>query len=606
MSANGAVLSERSGVHMGQDTTTAAFRLGAYASLAAALIVSVACDPSSRLIGDPEAPDTDGSDETDVDETCEALDLAASTVVVDGTCGVTSDVVYEPMIRATNESIGDAYATPIVGFLDGDDSPEIAVATLAGRVVVLSIELVQLWSTDGLGSEPATPAIGDVDGDGDNDLVVAGGQGAAAYDGPSGTRLWAVATLPGADRMPICGGVGLYDFDGDGAMEIVLGRTVLDGKDGSLVGAGSKGEGTGHQWAATFGAAADIDADGTLDVVVGNAVYHADGSSVWENGLSDGFVGVADFDGDAGLEIVVSTFGDENTGSAGTLRLQDDDGKLLWSVASATRTVGPPAVADFDGDGAPEIVVVGTNAIQRFDGDGKLAWQREVMDFSSGFTGVSAFDFDGDGTFEVVYADENDLWAFDGPTGAVLLQETRHSSATCSEYPSVVDLDGDGHAEILYTSSNYSGDETGIRVLADPSWGPAPRTWTQHTLASPAGWRAAAPRDPADATALLGDHCCLGATASIVVRVGNVGSETLPEGIQVSLYAGDPPADARIASARTPAAIAPGATGTGLRFDVARDFVEGTIRVVVDDDGSVSECNEDDNVFVVTDLCGGN
>jgi hypothetical protein len=92
------------------------------------------------------------------------------------------------------------------------------------------------------------------------------------------------------------------------------------------------------------------------------------------------------------------------------------------------------------------------------------------------------FDFEGDGAAEVVYADENDLFVYDGATGAIKLQESRHSSATCSEYPSIADVDNDGHAEIIYTSSRYLGTETGVRVLgdADDSWMPGRQVWNQH------------------------------------------------------------------------------------------------------------------------------
>lgn len=226
--------------------------------------------------------------------------------------------------------------------------------------------------------------------------------------------------------------------------------------------------------AATMGAAADIDRDGIPEVVVGNALYDADGNAIWSNGQSDGFVAVANFDSDPEGEIVVTY--------TGSVRLQDDDGTVLWSGNYVGSTSGPPTVADFDGDGEPEIGVAGNGQYMVIDADGTTLWTRPTVDFSSGFTGSSVFDFEGDGVAEVVYADENDVYVFDGPTGAIKLQESTHSSATCSEYPAVADVDGDGHAEIVYTSSSYSGTERGVRVIgdADDSWMPGRKVWNQH------------------------------------------------------------------------------------------------------------------------------
>ena len=182
------------------------------------------------------------------------------------------------------------------------------------------------------------------------------------------------------------------------------------------------------------------------------------------------------FDGDEQGEIVVS--------KTGTLRLQDHDGTLIWERPHLTgNTIGPPTIADFDNDGEPEIGVAGMGVYMVVDKDGNTLWSNPTNDYSSGFTGSSVFDFEGDGAAEVVYADENDVWVFDGATGAVKMQESRHSNVTCSEYPTIADIDNDGHAEIIFASFPWSGQgEQGITVIedADDSWMPATQTWNQH------------------------------------------------------------------------------------------------------------------------------
>jgi hypothetical protein len=388
---------------------------------------------------------------------------------------------FTPVIEWTNTDPGDTYTTPVIaqltddngnGVIDDNDTPDVVVANTAGVLWAVSGDGTTMWSAGSLGSEPMTAAIGDLDGDGFPEVVGSGYNGTIAVHGEDGSSYWSGS----AASSPACGGVAIADLEGDGTPEVILGNLILDGQDGSTRGTGAYGKGTGYSGggAATMGAAADIDHDGTLEVVVGNALYDADGNTIWYNGQSDGFVAVANFDSDIYGEIVVT--------STGSVRLQDDDGSVIWTGNYVGSTSGPPTVADFDGDGEPEIGVAGNGEYEVIDGDGTSLWSVPTVDFSSGFTGSSVFDFEGDGIAEVVYADENDVYVFDGPTGAIKLQESTHSSATCSEYPAVADIDGDGHAEIVYTSSSYSGPEAGIRVIgdADDSWMAGRKVWNQH------------------------------------------------------------------------------------------------------------------------------
>ncbi len=589
---------------------------------------------------------TPGDTTDDPTTACGTLDMGPGDVQPDESCLVEPQVgTFTPIIKARNTAIGDAYTTPVVGQLtddngdglvNGSDMPDIVVAGVSGGLFVLSHDLATIeWTGNAMGGEPATPAIGDVNGDGRPDVVAAGSSGVAAYDGRTGAVLWSLASIPGATKLPICGGVGLYDLDLNGTTEVVIGHSILNGIDGSLRGAGLGGEGTGHPWAATFGAAADIDGNGDLEVVTGNAVYNDDGSALWSNGQSDGFVAVADFDGDDGGETVVTSYA-SNTAQS-TVRLQDDDGSVIWEKLFASATIGPPTIADFDGDGQPEIGVAGNNVYVVFETNGSTKWTNTVTDFSSGFTGSSVFDFEGDGAAEVVYADENDVWVFDGKTGAVKMMETNHSSATCSEYPSIADVDKDGHAEIIFTSSTYSGPESGVTIVGDAanSWMAGRPVWNQHTYAitnvnvdssmpnesSPNwpnfnNWRSGdvSPLEgnqSADAIPLEGDICaeCDGDNVNIVVRVGNGGMDVLPLGTPVSLYAMQGGVPILVATETTDAALAPGETTFGMRFDVpVTSLVDDAVRVIVDDNGSgsglVAECHEENNVLDLTGLCG--
>jgi len=431
-----------------------------------------------------EKTDVGGPSDTGLGE-CGLYLEPASSLTMREECIIEPQIgSWTPVIKWTSSAPGDSYTTPVVGNLDDDngdglvddqDIPEVVVANGVGQVYVLNGTDGSLkWSGGSLGSEPQTPAIGDINGDGRPDIVAAGVYGVTAFAG-DGTVIWSNSETATGGTTAQCGAVAIYDLEGDGQPEIVIGNLILDGLTGSRRGLGGYGAGSGHGWAAPMGVAADIDQDGVLEVVVGNALYDVNGNTIWANGQSDGFVAIGNFDSDDYGEIVVT--------NQGSLRLQNDDGSVIWTRSGLTgSTIGPPTVADFTGDGNPEIGVAGHNLYVVVDMNGNLLWQRTVQDQSSGFTGSSVFDFEGDGIAEVVYADEDNLWVFDGTNGEPRLMETRHSSATCSEYPAIADVDNDGHADIVFTHSAYSGSERGVSVIMDSnnSWQAARPVWNQH------------------------------------------------------------------------------------------------------------------------------
>ncbi len=435
-------------------------------------------EPADSLDTDTDPPGETA--ETAAPATCEDASYPAEEVPTVDTCGgEPPEVSFTPVIEWTNTDPGPSATTPVVGQLtdddgdgdaDDDDTPDIVVTNWSGTTYALSGDGTTLWSVLTIAS--STAAIGDLDGDGFPEVVLPAWGGTLALHGEDGSTYW---EGEGDPNLGAAGAVSIADLDADGDPEVVFANLILDGQDGSLRGRGTHGTGSGYPTGIRggMGVAADIDRDGVLEVVVGNALYDPDGNTVWYNGESDGYVAVADFDGDPEGEIVVVP--------TGGLRLQDDDGTVLWSQSPVGDMGGPPTVADFDGDGDPEIGVAGRSLYVVLEADGTELWSRAIDDSTSGFTGSSAFDFDGDGAFEVVYADENDVWVFDGRTGAVLLQEGTHASATGSEYPTVADVDGDGHAEIVYTSNAFErGTENGVRVLGDDSWPPGRKVWNQY------------------------------------------------------------------------------------------------------------------------------
>ena len=115
-----------------------------------------------------------------------------------------------------------------------------------------------------------------------------------------------------------------------------------------------------------------------------------------------------------------SAIGDFNNDKKPDLVLvQNFDGPVsvsIWDVANDKRLfgpypfqgnrMGPPTVADFDGDGRPDFAAAGADAYRVFStkcvpkkagcaAEGVL-WEKVTQDKSSGVTGSSVFDFNGD------------------------------------------------------------------------------------------------------------------------------------------------------------------------------------------------------------------
>ncbi len=422
--------------------------------------------------------------------------------IFDANCDGKVDLADPPNIAVVSGNANTSYCVPnqacrkgVLRLLDGSNGQE-------------------LWSLDkaeatSQGFAGVSVAIGDVDGDKSVDVVALTGEGKLAVVNSQGQVTHLSTDVVDGYNVPAFGwggGLALGDMNGDGWPEIAYGRTVFTMTGGTLTllfkGTGGYG-GLTHSALSYF---VDLTGDGNLELMAGSTAYVGNGGQLWINpSVGDGFTATADFDQDGAPEIVMVRGGNLYILEGSTGQLEIGPHKIPGNGQG-----GPPTVADFNGDGQPEIGVAMQNFYSMMKPNYQMKtvanlWSTPNHDNSSSVTGSSVFDFEGDGKAEVVYMDECFIWVYDGTTGDIRFT-ANSQSFTATETAIVADVDGDGHAEIVvvhnaanpfswtcaeHTTGNdgypkwavpAAGAYRGITVYGDSanSWVGTRTLWNQH------------------------------------------------------------------------------------------------------------------------------
>jgi hypothetical protein len=608
-----------------------------------------------------------------------------------GDRAASADVVMTPAVANLTDDNGDGVTdrndVPDVVFISFD-LPVDGCCTARGTVRIVSGRCNDDGTMQTLGSiltpfvaNSSGVALGNLDPDTITnehapEIVATFGTGGTvawrrtASDGSAWQQMWR-STYPtsihatGGESGNAAIQPALADLDRDGRPEVIVGNVVLDGLDGSLrwdgkVTVGATAGVGNNAFLGPVSIAADIDLDGFQEVIAGNTVYDGrTGAQEWTytytssnlpcGGRCDGFPGVGNFDEDPEGEVVIVRQGE--------VFVLHHDGALLRKAVlpngeCTANEGGPPTVADFDGDGRPEIGVAGADfyAVIDFDCDGDplpsecrsqyVRWAVPNNDCSSRSTGSSVFDFDGDGRAEVVYADETNFRIFDGSTGMILFDDPTHRSNTRLEMPIIVDLDNDGKSEVLVPRApTLDAGPRGLTVFSDSgnNWVRTRRIWNQHAYSvTNITENGQVPREPEvnwlnprlnnfrqnvqpsglfDApdlqiTAIELIECVVTGVLRLAITVTNRGALGVGPGIAVNVQATpDGGSTMDLGVHRTTMTLAPGRSEViQVTWDLgaAFEFPTFTVRAIADDDGAgagaYNECHEDDNELVSAPL----
>jgi hypothetical protein len=574
-------------------------------------------------------------------------------------CEVVPETSFNPVLKY-EWTTADSMMAPIVVQLDDDncdmtvnerDIPEIVFSTFAGgdynnngtlrAVSIVDGAIVEKWSVN-----PATDQVhpgrsiagGDIDASAGNEIVTCTNTGRLRAFDHDGSDLWTSAYAGGC-FMP-----SIADMDQDGAPEVIALGAVLDGATGA----------TKATYAAQFSVfASDADLDGQLEVVGPRYVFDADGTQVADVGIDGEHAAAADFDADGFPEIAVIDTTNHTLylwrvspgmpGNAEIIRQGININGTL-GACSGDSGGGPPTIADFNGDGTPDVGVAAGVGYAVFDGASlmnpavadvdTLMWITPAQDCSSRRTGSSVFDFDGNGSAEVVYGDEQYMRVYDGATGAVVLQEC-NTTGTLEEYPLVADVDVDGHADIVVIANDYhsitcpddGSQQRGLRIWGDDQWVRTRRVWNQHAYhvtnieedgtvpaVETTNWSVPSlnnfrqnvqPEGEFSAPDLVGTvlGVCSPTDFGVIARVRNVGRAAVDFGVPVGIYEGDPTAGGTLlGTVMTTKTLYP-AEAEDLEFllpDASTELRTGVTEAwIIVDDGTPphpwTECRPDNN-----------
>jgi hypothetical protein len=350
------------------------------------------------------------------------------------------------------------------GDADADGDQDLLIAAAAGSPL-------QLWINNGGGV--FTPAPGflpkhgrstlfeDLDGDGAADLLLV--TDSTPYPHlqawhNSGTGTFTPRRALRIDNARDFGDPELADLDGDSDLDVVLGGTLFFVDEGNQVYAPLWREAAPGNADVLTVVAGDLDGDGAIDLVHGTAVYRNDGDGYFaptKLSLPAGAAARAlfDADGDGDLD-VVWTNADPTATSAGGIVLNQNGGFLALPPLRSGQLLGRVVVADFDGDGRPDLCSE-AGLLLRNLGSGSFNPAGTPLPAN---VPIAVGDFDQDGRVDLAISPPMQPWQHWRNLGNFVFQLV---ASLPGNFDAAVagDVDGDGDVDLAATvlTSSYGG-----------------------------------------------------------------------------------------------------------------------------------------------------
>jgi outer membrane protein assembly factor BamB len=372
----------------------------------------------------------------------------------------TPDILWTFDVKST--SFGNSCADDI----DGDGKLEIVFSTYYNDEFIYALNSEDgsiLWKYYTKGCNDAAPLIVDVDNDGKKEVLLHSSSAWKFYcfNGKDGSIKWMINTY-GTDSPP-----SFAKLKNENKSVVLTGDfagilSCYNAVDGSLI---WKSQVDTNCTVQSEPVIEDIDNDGDLDCVVGtwsfSKIYRVsayrikDGKRLWTNIQPQGKfyhgASITDIDSDGKKEVIIGCYDGVLYCFNGT------EGSVKWTFNYPDKSyiAAPTSIADIDGDGLLEIVIIANTKVGVLSNLGKLKWTYDMGGYQTSFRGPVLSDLNNDNIPDILFGSlAGKLITLNGITGKEIFNynftEVFGKRFDIDHAPLIADFNSDGLNEIFF------------------------------------------------------------------------------------------------------------------------------------------------------------